>query len=286
MIKFCFNRFTRATLFFFVVVFLFSSSSNGQDLRAIADSILEEGRMLYHIELADRNSELELNQKYSKEEVKHRLSYTDGRSIYTLFFTEKGKHVRFEFTYPGLTKPSEYEIAGTKRKPSKLEKRLFKCLVKTENAIATDTTFIKPFPNFSHRKIFVVQHGKITGYVFPNSILKHVVPFGNDFQFHFSRKGKLKSIDKQHTKFLLVESNPQLEDDEQVVSGAHGHSNNYSPFMTATDVCTLLLYKQYLAWNQHVVVHDRYVSFFDLTRESLDIYPASEVEGVAQPEEK
>ena len=262
-------------------LFLFPLLTQSQDLRAVADSILEEGKLLYHIELADRHSEETFNQRFTKENIQHRLSYSDGSSIYTLFFTEKGKTVRFAFTYPGTGKPTEYEVSGEERSPTKLEKRLFKCLAKTEKRMVKDTATIKQYPNFHHRKIFLAEESGIRVFLLPNSIFKHVVPIGNDFQFQFSRNGRLKRMIQLHKKFLAIESNPELEDDEEVVSGAHAQAANFSPYIHATDVCTLLLYRPYIAWSKHVVFHDRFVSFFDLQNEALEIVPASAVDGIA-----
>jgi hypothetical protein len=54
-----------------------------------------------------------------------------------------------------------------------------------------------------------------------------------------------------------------------VVASIHTHLPESGDFITATDICTLMLYENFTTWNQHIVMSKNYVSIWDCKRNSL-----------------
>jgi hypothetical protein len=53
----------------------------------------------------------------------------------------------------------------------------------------------------------------------------------------------------------------------------HTHSPETGDFITATDICTLMLYSKYAEWEKHYVVSKKYMSFWDCQNNSLFVLP-------------
>lgn len=47
------------------------------------------------------------------------------------------------------------------------------------------------------------------------------------------------------------------------------HSHVLNDLFTYTDICTLLMYKEYVEWDTHYIIGKKYVSIFDLKKETL-----------------
>jgi hypothetical protein len=47
------------------------------------------------------------------------------------------------------------------------------------------------------------------------------------------------------------------------------HSHIVTEYISSTDICTLLLYKNYVEWNKHIVMNKKEVSIFDMEKETL-----------------
>ncbi len=49
------------------------------------------------------------------------------------------------------------------------------------------------------------------------------------------------------------------------------HSHVISDLINPTDICTLLLYKEFVDWKTHYVMSKKFVSIFDLEKETLSV---------------
>ena len=58
-------------------------------------------------------------------------------------------------------------------------------------------------------------------------------------------------------------------DPEKILTTMHSHI--VTDPISSTDICTLLLYKNFVQWNQHIVMSKKKVSIFDLQKETLFI---------------
>ncbi len=74
---------------------------------------------------------------------------------------------------------------------------------------------------------------------------------------------KKKKLHNTLIQFLYKSENK----DNPTVSTIHSHV--ITKYITSTDICTLLLYKDYVEWKQHIVISEKEVSIFDMEKEIL-----------------
>jgi len=49
----------------------------------------------------------------------------------------------------------------------------------------------------------------------------------------------------------------------------HSHIPQTGEFITATDICTLMLYEKFAKWDQHLVIAEHYVSIWNCKTDEL-----------------
>jgi hypothetical protein len=113
--------------------------------------------------------------------------------------------------------------------------------------------------------IIINRHRRV--YVLTGSHQNGVVLIGNDYLLNFDNDDEITSEEKLH-KGLLVLQTANNNNKTQIAS-VHSHLPQYSPFITATDICTVMLYKKYTTWNQAIVISANYVSIWDCNKQLL-----------------
>ena len=96
--------------------------------------------------------------------------------------------------------------------------------------------------------------------------VSNIVVIGNDYVLTYDKKNKFAKKEKIHNSMLKY---PYKSDDSEDKMSATIHSHILSDYITSTDICTLLLYKDFIEWEKHYVVSKKYVSIFDLKTEQL-----------------
>ena len=84
--------------------------------------------------------------------------------------------------------------------------------------------------------------------------------------FFYNKNNKFKGKEKIHNSIIQLESRsnkPKIKFEQTI------HSHVLSDYINSTDICTLLLYKDYVEWKKHIVISKKQVSIFDLEKESL-----------------
>jgi hypothetical protein len=133
-----------------------------------------------------------------------------------------------------------------------------------KNALATikSDTIFKRYENTSLNLIPLISNGERKVYVLTGPQKNGVVIFGNDYVLTFDDKNNLKSRKKLHKNLIPMEY-------ENSVSGVHSHLPETGDFITATDICTLMLYEKFAKWETHFVMSKKYVSIWDCKKDEL-----------------
>jgi hypothetical protein len=64
------------------------------------------------------------------------------------------------------------------------------------------------------------------------------------------------------------------EEDGKLPFGAmHSHLPETGDFITATDICTLMLYEKFAKWEQHIVVSEKYMNIWNCRTDQLTVVP-------------
>lgn len=249
-------------LIFSFVTFLFYYSLHAQNnLQQTASAILEEGKQLYQTEMASwYGTDIFLDRfKDQTKNIGGYFSYLDGRVAKCIFFSNDATPkilatISFDSTYNVQT--ALVEGAGTF---TPLEQELYEIRKKALEDVQKDSLYLTynntslnliPYINGEDKKVYVLTGPKSHG----------TVVFGNDYLLTFDKQNNLVNRRKLHKSIIPIDYSKNGTD---VIGSIHSHLPGMEEYMTATDVCTLMLYGKFAKWKHHMVVSQNYVSIFD-----------------------
>ncbi|WP_183579390.1 hypothetical protein HDF18_23435 [Mucilaginibacter sp. X5P1] len=261
----------------FVSCFFTRSFAQKKDLVRIADSITREGRILYRSEWASwYGTDIFVAKCAAKKELTGGyLSYNSGTGLTNIFFSKGSSPVVLATTSFGYDlKSSNYTLDTTSRKLTPLEEQLYTIRQAALAKIYSDTSF-RIYKNTSLNLVPIIINNTRRVYVLSGSKINGLVVFGNDYLFEFDADDHLISEKKIHKSFIPIKANKRGVDSTKTdVASIHTHSPETGDFITATDVCTLMLYENFTTWDQHIVVSKNYVSVWDCKKNHLLILTA------------
>jgi hypothetical protein len=130
--------------------------------------------------------------------------------------------------------------------------------------MSNEDGFYSFYENVNPNLIPIIYEGKKKVYIISGSSEPQML-IGNDYKLTFNKKNKIKKREKLHNSILSFD----YTENENIESSFHTHI--VSDFIDVTDVCTLLLYKNYTRIGQHIVMSKKYVSILNLEKETLII---------------
>lgn len=258
---------TTFLLFFFV----FGHSQNTKKIE-------NEGILLYRLEKASWYASDLLMDTYDLliDSAGGYVSYVnDNDEVVTVIYDKKDPSlILLRFTFDKIPQPEPKNTEPIPSEATPIEKDLISIrqLVMKEMESNLDNFFrfykktqpnVIPLITKRSRKAFV-----LTGTTEPNTLL-----IGNDYELIFSKKNKIKKKRILHKSLISYEFKSSAG--EPLVSTMHSHV--ITELITATDICTLLLYKNFLEWDKHYVFGKKYISLFDLKTETLIILKKKEL---------
>lgn len=233
------------------------------------DEILAEAWLLYNSERASWHGTDIFFEKYpeKKEQTKGYFSYSENKKHKCVFY-DKGEDplVLATITFDDSFVLEVADINAVSRKLNAKEKELFIIREKALNESVKDTLF-KMYKNTSLNFIPLIVKDKKKVYALTGPSISGVVIFGNDYLLTFDKKNNIASKKALHQNIIPIEYNNSSNE----ATTMHNHTEETGDLITATDICTLLLYGPYANWKQHIVVSKENVSIWDCSREELFI---------------
>lgn len=231
------------------------------------DAIVDEGKRLYKSEMASWYGTDIFLEKYSdrRATIGGYLSYADKDSAKCIFFSKGDSPkvigtISFDSTYNVTTAL----VDGVERDFTTKEFDLF-VIRKTALAEIRSDTLFKTFNNTElnliplivgdEKKVYVLTGPKTNGYVI----------IGNDYLLTFNKHNSLIKKKNLHKNILPIK---YMKEEDGAVT-MHTHLPETGDFITATDICTLLLYEKFAKWKQHIVISKDYVSLWDCKTNQL-----------------
>ncbi|MGS2761209.1 hypothetical protein [Sinomicrobium sp. M5D2P9] len=235
------------------------------------DKILEEGKLLYRLEKGSWYGTDDMLARFStkKDSIGGYLSYeTSDNKINTIFFSRFNPNkilIRYQFN--NIPKPEPINIDTLHQDATKLEKDLIAIRQDAGNRTMknADSFFsfyentslnIIPVINADEKKVFVLTGPQISG----------VVIIGNDYILNYDKNNNFRNKSKIHNSLLQF---PYKSENEKNSLKTTYHSHIITEYISSTDICTFLLYRDYVEWKQHIVISKKEVSIFDLENETL-----------------
>jgi len=96
-----------------------------------------------------------------------------------------------------------------------------------------------------------------------------VVIFGNDYLLMFDNENNLISKKQLHKNIIPINYGGKEEEGKEIEGTIHSHLPETGDFITATDICTLMLYEKFAKWKQHNVVSKNYLNIWNCLTDQL-----------------
>ena len=254
---------------FLFVVFLLSHLTYSQSKEA--DEILKEGKLLFRLEKGSwyGTDDLLARFKTKIDSVGGYLSYeTDEHKIKTIFFSRFNPEeilVRYEFD--SLPKAESIKIDTLNPLATNLEKDLITIRQDAKDQAAlNEDGFFSFYENTSLNFIPLIDQNQRSVFVLTGPQTNGVVLIGNDYKLNYTNTNEFVKKERIHKSMLQIPY-ASSENPEKILTTMHSHI--VTKHISSTDICTLLLYKNYVEWNQHIVMSKKAVSVFDLQKETL-----------------
>ena len=66
----------------------------------------------------------------------------------------------------------------------------------------------------------------------------------------------------------------------------HTHLPETGDFITATDICTLMLYEKFAKWKSHNVISKKYLNIWNCETDQLTVIPMDTIEKINKDQDK
>jgi len=262
-----------------VLIICFSSVfAQRERLDQITDSIKSEGYALYRSEWASwYGTDIFLYKCAAKKLLSGGyFSYETERALTNIFFS-KGDNpmVLASITFAKDFNPGNYKLDTIPRKFDKIEQNYYALRAAARERMSSDTIF-KYFNNTNLNIVPLIEKDIKRVYILTGPQVNGVVIFGNDYLVDFNDKNEITSIKKLHRNIISMKA--KADTGSAITTTYHTHLPVSGDFMSATDICTLLLYQKLTTWKQHYVVSKNYFSIWDcdknqfliMTREAME----------------
>lgn len=252
-----------------------------------AQPVVAEGKLLYKSEMASwYGTDLFLETYKERDNIGGYFSYIDNELAKCIFFSKTDNPkvigtISFDSTYNVKTA----NVSLTEREFINTENDLYQIRKLALTEINADTLFktyknstlnIIPFINGQDKKVYVLTGPQSSG----------VVIFGNDYLLTFDNNNKLLIKKQLHMNILPVYYGGKEEQDKQTFGAVHSHLPETGQFMTATDICTLMLYEKFAKWEQYMVVSEKYMNIWNCRTDQLTVIPKEVVDKINKDQEK
>lgn len=260
----------------FLLIFL-SVSLLALEKKPEADAILKEGMLLYRLEKASWFGTDDFMEHFKPDSLGGYLSYeTENHLINTIFYNRFDRNkIIARYQFDSIPKKKPLSIDKIHSFPTPKESYLIKLREDAVQSFAEDKEgFYKLYKNTSFNMIPIITDSirKVIILTAPQSGTD--VLLGNDYILEFDDTYKLVKKDKIHEALIKL----PFKSKEKIEATVHTHV--LSDFISSTDICTLMLYRDFLEWNTHYVMSQKFVSVFYLKIEKLDIFTKEEWEFV------
>jgi hypothetical protein len=258
-----------------------------QDSSILTKPIVEEGKRLYRSEMASWYGTDIFVEKYKDQaNIGGYFSYTENDLSTCVFFSKTSTPkvigtIVFDKKYN--TKTAKTDL--TEREFSSLENDLYSIRKIAYETIISDT-LVRSYPNTKLNLVPLISNSEKKVYVLTGPEKAGVVIFGSDYLLTFDNNNNL--VNKKAIHKNIIPINFRIKDDaaEDTEGTIHSHLPETGDFITATDICTLMLYENFTRWKQHNVVSANYLSIWNCLKDELTVIPMAIVDKINKEQEE
>jgi hypothetical protein len=252
-----------------------------------AQPIVAEGKRLYKSEMASwYGTDLFLENYKDRANVGGYFSYSENNVAKCIFFSKAEKPkvigtISFDSSYN--TKTAETDL--NEREFTSNEYNLYVIRKNALTTINSDTLF-KTYKNTNLNLIPLITGNEKKVYVLTGPKQNGVVIFGNDYLLTFDNDNNLTSKRQLHKNIIPINYGGKEEDGKEIEGTIHSHLPETGELITATDICTLMLYEKFAKWKQHNVISQKYLNIWNCLTDQLTVIPMSTIDKINKDQEK
>lgn len=254
----------------FLLIVVTNLCASGQQLPSEQiQPIVAEAKLLYSSEMASWLGGELFYQHYKKDNIGGYFSYSDSGFTKCIFYSSADQPrvigaVRFDSSYNSETAVPDL----TERDFTKVEKEFYQLREKALNEMKSDTLFTS-YPNTDMNLVPVINGNERKVYVLTVSQQDSVVLLGNDYLLVFNFRNKVLLKKRLHQELIPIYYDEKNE--QQAEETMHTHSPETGDFITATDICTLMLYEKLGKLKTHRVDSKQYLSTWNCETDQLTV---------------
>lgn len=268
-----------------LVIFL-SINSLGQDFTdEYQQKIVDEGKLLYKSEMTSWiGTDIFIERCQDKNIIGGYFSYLSGEKTKCIFFSKDES----PDVIGTITLDSTFDITNAKvelnaRSFTKYEEELYYIRKLTIVEIFSDTLY-KHYKNMSFNIIPLIDSNSKRVYILTGPQESGVIIFGNDYLLTFDNDNNLIDTKKIHQNIIPVYYEDNFPEDSKPITTVHNHSQETGELITATDICTLMLYEKFTNWASHSVISDNYMSIWSCKTDQLMVLPMEALQKIYNEE--
>lgn len=231
--------------------------------------IVEEGKMLYRSEMASwYGTDLFLEKYKDQEKIGGYFSYPENEMTKCIFVSRDDvPKVIGTMTFDSSFDTNKAEVNLNKRDLTTTESEYFN-LRKTAHTLIYNDTLFKHYNNTNLNIIPIIKNGVKKVYILTGPEKSGHVIFGNDYLIEFDKENNVTSKKQLHKNIIPIEYKTE---ENGATETMHTHLPETGEFITATDICTLMLYEKFAKWKNHSVVSKEYISIWNCETNDLFI---------------
>lgn len=273
----------RFTTILFTFLNLYTAAQDDATQRA--RPIVIEGKLLYKSEMASwYGTDLFLERYKDRANIGGYFSYLEDETPKCIFFSKTTKvigTITFDSTYNIKTA----KVDLSERAFTNSESELYAIRKIALSEINTDTLF-KTYNNSSLNIIPLINGGEKKVYILTGTTQQGVVIFGNDYLLKFDKENNIISKKSLHKNIIPINYGGNQNDEQNNEGAIHSHLPETGEFITATDICTLMLYEKLTKWKQHNVVSKNYLNIWNCITDELVVIPMETIKKIQKDQEK
>jgi len=243
------------------------------DLKITAQRILEKGMELYKMEKAVWYAWDSLNNITFQKYTSGFVSYYRKNFVNTVFYEIRDEQyfIQYTFQFENNTNLKLLKCDDSERIATDSEVEYIEIKEGTYDMLEYFDNMFKTHENTGKNISILKKNGVYEIFVITGENNSGSIPIGGDYKFKCKEnESTIEFLGAFHKKYdpITISTSTKRMDEE-----FHYHSSETSEFITPTDICSLMLYKNFTETSVHLVISDNYVSVFDFKNTELKIFP-------------
>jgi hypothetical protein len=265
----------------FTILIVGLNSFGQSKVEKITQTIVEEGKKLYKSEMASwYGTDIFVEKFKETDKIGGYFSYSENEISKCIFFSKEEKPkvigtITFDDTFD--VKNAKTEL--NERNFSESENVLFEIRRNALKIINSDTIF-KRYEKTDLNLIPIISNGEKKVYVLTGPKESGVVIFGNDYLLTFDKKNNIKNRKQLHKNIIKI--NYDNKEENKGATAIHSHLPETGDFITATDICTTMLYEKFAKWKAHNVISKKYLSIWNCETNTLFVMTTDAVKKITE----